>query len=85
MDFEVENALLRRALGYTITLSKQKVTKDGDVIDYEEEVHYPPDVTAQIFWLSNRKRKDWKRDPANVEIRKKELELKQKIAEENNW
>lgn len=60
VDFEVENALLKKALGYTITLNKQKVTKDGDVIDITEEVHVPPDTTAQIFWLKNRKPNNWK-------------------------
>ena len=60
IDFEVENALLKKALGYTITLKKQKVTKDGDVVDTTEEVHVPPDTTAQIFWLKNRKPNNWK-------------------------
>ena len=60
VDFEVENALLKKALGYTITLNKQKVTKDGYVVDITEEVHVPPDTTAQIFWLKNRKPNNWK-------------------------
>lgn len=60
VDIEVENALLKRALGYTITLNKQKVTKDGDVVDITEEVHVPPDTTAQIFWLKNRKKAQWR-------------------------
>lgn len=60
VDFEVENALLKKALGYIITLHKQKVTKDGDVVDYEEEMHIPPDTTAQIFWLKNRKPDKWR-------------------------
>ena len=60
VDFEVENALLKKALGCTITLNKQKVTKDGDVVDITEEVHVPPDTTAQIFWLKNRKPNNWK-------------------------
>lgn len=60
VDFEVENALLKRALGYTITLNKQKVTKDGDVVDIIEEVHVPGDTTAQIFWLKNRQKEKWR-------------------------
>lgn len=66
VDFEVENALLKKALGYTITLHKQKVTKDGDVVDIEEEMHVPPDTTAQIFWLKNRKKEQW-RDKVDIE------------------
>ena len=60
IDFEVENALLKKALGYTVTLNKQKVTKDGDVVDIQEDVHVAPDTTAQIFWLKNRKPDKWR-------------------------
>jgi transcriptional regulator with XRE-family HTH domain len=60
IDFEVENALLKKALGYTVTLNKQKVTKDGDVVDIQEDVHIAPDTTAQIFWLKNRKPDKWR-------------------------
>jgi hypothetical protein len=69
VDFEVENALLKRALGYTVELKKQKVTKYGDVVNVIEEMHIPPDVTAQIYWLKNRKPQEWreKREQAEDE------------------
>ncbi len=60
VDYEVENALLKKALGYTETLSKQKVTKEGDIVDITEEVHVAPDSTALIFWLKNRQPKKWR-------------------------
>ncbi len=60
VDFEVENALLKRALGYTITIREEKLDKYGDVHELEREVHIPADVTAQIFWLKNRKSKVWR-------------------------
>jgi hypothetical protein len=60
VDIEVENALLKRALGYTITLKEQKVDKDGCVHDLVKDVHVPGDTTAQIFWLKNRKRQQWR-------------------------
>lgn len=69
VDFEVENALLKKALGYTITLHKQKVTKDGDVVDTEEEMHVPPDTTAQIFWLKNRRANKWRDKVVDDEIK----------------
>ena len=59
-DVLVENALYKRATGYTVTLNKQKVTKDGDVLDITEEVYVAPDTTAQIFWLKNRKPLEWR-------------------------
>lgn len=62
VDYEVENALLKRALGY-----------EYDEITYEhgEEVkrirkQVAPDTTAQIFWLKNRKPEQW-RDKQVVE------------------
>ena len=42
-----------------------------------------PDVTAQIFWLKNRKRLQWyneqkkEHDDAVLDLRKKELEMKE--------
>lgn len=56
VDFEVENALLKRALGYKA--KEQKITKDGELVEIEKEI--PGDVTAQIFWLKNRKPDKWK-------------------------
>lgn len=66
VDFEVENALLKKALGYTIQIKEQKLDRDGCVHDLVKDVHIPPDTTAQIFWLKNRKPKDW-RDKVNIE------------------
>nr|DAE35527.1 MAG TPA: terminase small subunit [Caudoviricetes sp.] len=60
VDFEVENALLKKALGYTITIKEEKLDKDGCVHTLEKDVYIPPDTTAQIFWLKNRKPNNWK-------------------------
>lgn len=60
VDIEVENALLKRALGYTITISEEKVDREGVVHNLKKDVHIPADTTAQIFWLKNRKPKDWR-------------------------
>ena len=72
VDIEVENALLKRALGYTITLKEQKVDKDGCVHTLEKDVHVPGDTTAQIFWLKNRRKQQW-RDKVEVETNGEEL------------
>ena len=60
VDFEVENALLKKALGYTITIKEEKLDRDGCVHTLEKDVHIPPDTTAQIFWLKNRKPDKWR-------------------------
>lgn len=59
-DIQIENALYKKATGYTVTLNKQKVTKDGLIVSYTEEQHVAPDTTAQIFWLKNRKPTIWR-------------------------
>lgn len=75
IDFEVENALLKSALGHTVTLKKPikvKVEKQlvgkGKVVEehieyVEEEVYVPPQATAQIFWLKNRRPDKWRDRP----------------------
>lgn len=87
VDIEVENALLKRALGYTVTLKEQKVDKDGCVHDLVKDVHVPGDTTAQIFWLKNRRKQQW-RDKVEYEANTDELnkvkELLTKISDGAN-
>ena len=65
-DLEVENALYKRATGYTITETKvTESDKDGKKTEIITK-HIPPDTTAQIFWLKNRKPNEW-RDKRIVE------------------
>lgn len=63
VDIEVENALFSRATGSTIT--ETIVDSEGNTKTFTKQL--PPDVTAQIFWLKNRKPKEW-RDKRDVEI-----------------
>lgn len=44
------NKQFAAACGQTIPLNKQKVTKDGDVVDIIEEMYIPPNVNAADFW-----------------------------------
>ena len=57
VDIEVENALFKRALGYTYTEEKVEVSKENGrkaVKTVQIVKHVMPDTTAQIFWLKNR-------------------------------
>lgn len=75
VDFEVENALLKKALGFSVMLKKpikvrtkkqlkDKGTIEEERIEYaEEEMYIPPDTTAQIFWLKNRRPDKWRDKP----------------------
>lgn len=63
VDREVENALLKRALGYKCTETRTVISeKDGKKteITIKEVI---PSTTAQIFWLKNRKPGTWRDDP----------------------
>ena len=68
VDVQVENALYRSALGFKQTVKKpiKLRRKDGsEFIEYgEEEVYIAPNITAQIFWLKNRKPENWRDKPA---------------------
>ena len=67
VDTTVENALLKSALGFTKTVRKAvKLRQRGgnEIVEYvEEEVYVPPQVTAQIFWLKNRRPDRWRDKP----------------------
>ena len=56
IDFEVENALLKRALGYEY----EEKTYENGVLTKSITKHVAPDTTAQIFWLKNRKPDKWR-------------------------
>ena len=72
VDYEVENALLKRALGYKYeektfeTKYDYKKEKFVEVMTKRVTKQVPPDTTAQIFWLKNRRPKQW-RDKVDLE------------------
>lgn len=78
VDIQVENALLKRALGYTYIETTQERVDDYDPhtglktsshMEVTKTVtkEVQPDTTAQIFWLKNRKPDTW-RDKRDVGI-----------------
>ena len=64
VDLEVENALLKRALGYDYeeTITEVEELDGGRQKKHVRKVkkHMPPDTTAQIFWLKNRRPGRWR-------------------------
>lgn len=79
VDREVENALLKKAIGGKEKVLKpmkiknviysdagKKLKENEEIVMVEEEVLIIPDTTAQIFWLKNRKPDVW-RDKTAVE------------------
>lgn len=67
VDREVENALLKRALGYSYD-EITEIREEGVLIQKKVvKKHIVPDTTAQIFWLKNRRPDIW-RDKKDIDM-----------------
>lgn len=72
VDYEVENALLKRAMGYEYVETTRETkwnpsTEQFELVESKKVTkHVIPDTTAQIYWLKNRKPKQW-RDKVDVD------------------
>ena len=76
-DYEVESALLRRALGCKVTEKITEISGDKKHIRITEK-EIPPDPTAGIFWLKNRRRMQWgAEEQARIDSLKSKVELDQ--------
>jgi hypothetical protein len=58
-DARVEQSLYRRATGYSFDAVKFHAV-GGAVVETPYVEHVPPDTTAAIFWLKNRKPDAWR-------------------------
>jgi hypothetical protein len=67
IDIQVENALLKRALGYEYEEVTTTTNYKGEEEIKKVVKQIAPDTTAQIFWLKNRKPDEW-RDKKDVEL-----------------
>lgn len=63
-DTQVESSLFKRAMGYEY--EEVKTVNDGERVEKTVK-QVAPDVTAQIFWLKNRKPEEW-RDKVHQEV-----------------
>lgn len=77
VDIQVENALLKKAKGYTVDLIKtfkvrhveyengKKISEHEELVQGIDQMHVPADSTAQIFWLKNRCPEKWRDKPTD--------------------
>ena len=65
VDIEVENSLLKRALGYSYDEVTKEINKETGQLVVTKVVtkQVIPDTTAMIYWLKNRKPKQWRDKP----------------------
>lgn len=62
VDYEVERALLKRALGYEYTQVQVEETGESSK-RRETTMQVTPDTRAQIFWLRSRRPDKWREKP----------------------
>lgn len=61
VDRHVENALYKRAIGYEYEELTYETNAEGtERLTKRVKKQVAPDTTAQIFWLQNRKPRDWR-------------------------
>lgn len=58
-DAEISDSLFNRAKGYSHLDTDIRVL-NGKIVQTPITKHYPPDVTACIFWLKNRQIEYWR-------------------------
>ena len=95
---QLKNSMFENAIGHTRTVKKgmkvkrvdynkegKRIREYEEVQIYEETVYVPPNYKAGVYLLSHWAGKEGytANDPQAIELRKKELELKEKAANEN--
>lgn len=87
---DLRSALLKKALGFQYEERKQYIKNDnetGHKTSYTEITvkQSLPDVAAINLALKNYDKDNWANDPATLELKKQELELRKQLAEKDNW
>lgn len=97
VNYEVENTLLKKALGFKETVKKavkiknieyengKKVSEKEEVIFVDEEIFVQPDPGCIIFYLKNRMPDKWKDNPHKVKMDEAILELRKQEAQSKEW
>ena len=92
---KLENTMFTAATGYTRKVKKYEKLKrveykDGrkereweEMAEYEVEEYVKPDITAGIFLLKNWAK--YMNEPASMEIRRREVELREKQVDAQVW
>lgn len=83
---EIKAALYRRAVGFTYEETRESYSeKDGITRVTITKTALPDPASAMILLKHWAKDEGWTNDPAQLEIRKQELQLKREQAEKEDW
>lgn len=82
---DLRSVLIKKAKGFSY--EEKKIITDSQGYTRKEIVqkYAQPDVAAINLLLKNYDKKNWSNDPQAMEIRKKELELRERQVEANEW
>lgn len=81
VDYEVEQALLKKCFGYNQKVLKnikvktteydpdtgRKLLEREEIVEVYDEIHIPADTTAEIVWLKNRMPDKWRDKPVKAD------------------
>lgn len=94
---ELKSSLIMKAKGFSRMTKKaakcrtveyengKRLKETEEIVYYDEEQYFPPDTAALNLALKNYDKDNWANDPQMLEVRKKELELKERQIENNEW
>jgi len=96
-DYEVETSLHKKCVGYYVTeeaaVKCKRVFWDENGRRCEEETvekveiqkYVPPDTTAQLAWLNNRRSEKWRRNAGKEKLDEKRFEHDKDIDGKRYW
>lgn len=82
---DLRGTLVKKAKGFQY--EERKIIREGGAV-VREEIYIRsslPDVAALNLLLKNYDAENWANDPQAIKLRERELDLKEKQIEENNW
>lgn len=82
---DLRSTLIEKAKGFQY--EEKKITKEMGIV-VKEEIYVKsalPDVASINLLLKNYDKENWANDPQTLELRKKELELRERQVDANTW
>ncbi len=80
---ELRSVLINRAKGFHFTETKITIDADGKIKTENTERYALPDVAALNLLLKNYDKENWANDPQELELKKRELALKEERLRKN--
>ena len=84
--YQLKAALFKRATGFKESEITRVIDPDGGMTETIKERYYAPDPASALILLKHwAKNEGWTNDPAQLDLKKKELEYKKEMAIKDEW